>query len=96
MGRYIQAHCIDRVAKSVLRVAPVSVFQYGNYIKTHFSGSPVMDSFCLVQYPKCVPIWYKIELGLKVFMDAYMPVTHEERDRYPLGPPQTFRRQRIL
>ena len=27
------------------------------------------------------------ELGLKVFMDAYMPVTHEERDRYPLGPP---------
>ena len=26
-------------------------------------------------------------LGLKVFMDAYMPVTHEERDRYPLGPP---------
>ena len=26
-------------------------------------------------------------LGLKVFMDAYMPVTHEEGDRYPLGPP---------
>jgi hypothetical protein len=22
-----------------------------------------------------------------VFTDAYMPVTHEERDRYPLGPP---------
>jgi len=22
-----------------------------------------------------------------VFMDAYMPVTHEEGDRYPLGPP---------
>ena len=26
-------------------------------------------------------------LGLKVFMDAHMPVTHEEGDRYPLGPP---------
>jgi hypothetical protein len=25
--------------------------------------------------------------GLKVFMDARMPVTHEEGDRYPLGPP---------
>jgi hypothetical protein len=23
-----------------------------------------------------------------VFMDAYMPVTHEEGDRYPLGPPR--------
>jgi hypothetical protein len=25
--------------------------------------------------------------GLKVFMDAHMPVTHKEGDRYPLGPP---------
>lgn len=29
MGRYIEAYCIDGVARSVLRVAPVSVFQYG-------------------------------------------------------------------
>ena len=29
MGRYIEAYCIDRVARSVLRVALVSVFQYG-------------------------------------------------------------------
>lgn len=27
-GHYIEAYCIDRVARSVLRVAPVSVFQY--------------------------------------------------------------------
>ena len=27
------------------------------------------------------------ELGFKVFMDAHMPVTHEEGDRYPLKPP---------
>jgi hypothetical protein len=26
-------------------------------------------------------------LGLKVFMDAHMPVTHKEGDRYPLRPP---------
>ena len=26
-------------------------------------------------------------LGLKVFMDAHKPVTLEEGDRYPLGPP---------
>ena len=25
--------------------------------------------------------------GLKVFMDAHMPVTHKEGDRYPLRPP---------
>ncbi len=25
--------------------------------------------------------------GFKVFMDARMPVTHEEGDRYPLRPP---------
>jgi len=25
--------------------------------------------------------------GLKVFMDAHKPVTLEEGDRYPLGPP---------
>jgi len=25
--------------------------------------------------------------GLKVFMDARMPVTHKEGDRYPLRPP---------
>ena len=25
--------------------------------------------------------------GLKVFMDAHEPVTLEEGDRYPLGPP---------
>jgi hypothetical protein len=24
-----------------------------------------------------------------VFMDARMPVTHKEGDRYPLGPPRT-------
>ena len=28
--------------------------------------------------------------GLKVFTDAHMPVTHEEGDRYPLGPPSFF------
>ena len=28
-----------------------------------------------------------IKFGLKVFMDAYGTVTAEERDRYPLGPP---------
>ena len=28
--------------------------------------------------------------GLKVFMDARMPVTHKEGDRYPLGPPDIF------
>jgi hypothetical protein len=28
-----------------------------------------------------------INLGLKVFMDARMPVTHKEGDRYPLRPP---------
>jgi hypothetical protein len=26
-------------------------------------------------------------IGLKVFMDAHMPVTHKEGDRYPLRPP---------
>ncbi len=26
-------------------------------------------------------------IGLKVFMDAHKPVTLEEGDRYPLGPP---------
>ena len=26
-------------------------------------------------------------MGLKVFMDARMPVTHKEGDRYPLRPP---------
>jgi hypothetical protein len=26
-------------------------------------------------------------VGLKVFMDAHKPVTLEEGDRYPLGPP---------
>ena len=28
--------------------------------------------------------------GFKVFMDARMPVTHEEGDRYPLRPPNLF------
>ncbi len=28
-----------------------------------------------------------INIGLKVFMDAHKPVTLEEGDRYPLGPP---------
>ncbi len=27
-------------------------------------------------------------IGLKVFMDARMPVTRKEGDRYPLGPPR--------
>jgi len=27
------------------------------------------------------------DVGLKVFMDAHKPVTLEEGDRYPLGPP---------
>ena len=27
-------------------------------------------------------------IGSKVFMDARMPVTHKEGDRYPLGPPE--------
>jgi hypothetical protein len=27
------------------------------------------------------------EFGFKVLMDAHMPVTHEEGDRYPLKPP---------
>jgi len=30
------------------------------------------------------------QIGLKVFMDARMPVTHKEGDRYPLGPPSFF------
>ena len=30
------------------------------------------------------------QFGLKVFMDAHMPVTHEEGDRYPLGPPRIY------
>ena len=29
-----------------------------------------------------------INIGLKVFMDAHKPVTLEEGDRYPLGPPR--------
>jgi hypothetical protein len=33
-------------------------------------------------------------LGLKVFTDAHMPVTHEEGDRYPLGPPSFCRQWR--
>jgi len=28
--------------------------------------------------------------GLKVFMDAHKPVTLEEGDRYPLGPPSLW------
>jgi hypothetical protein len=28
------------------------------------------------------------QFGFKVFMDARMPVTHEEGDRYPLRPPE--------
>ena len=32
---------------------------------------------------KCV----SIKFGLKVFTDARQPVTLEEGDRYPLGPP---------
>ena len=35
-----------------------------------------------VQFSNEVP-----SLGLKVFMDAHKPVTLEEGDRYPLGPP---------
>ena len=42
--------------------------------------------------------WLKLQLGIahqpplqitgsKVFMDAHMPVTHKEGDRYPLDPP---------
>ena len=31
------------------------------------------------------------KFGLKVFMDAHEPVTLEEGDRYPLGPPNLFR-----
>jgi len=33
--------------------------------------------------------WMGLSLyfGLKVFMDARMPVTHKEGDRYPLRPP---------
>jgi len=27
------------------------------------------------------------QIGSKVFMDAHMPVTHKEGDRYPLEPP---------
>ena len=30
---------------------------------------------------------FNIVFGLKVFMDAHEPVTLEEGDRYPLGPP---------
>ena len=29
-------------------------------------------------------------IGLKVFMDAHMPVTHKEGDRYPLRPPKFY------
>ena len=32
-------------------------------------------------------ITFSPNLGLKVFMDAHMPVTHKEGDRYPLRPP---------
>jgi len=31
-----------------------------------------------------------IKTGLKVFMDAHKPVTLEEGDRYPLGPPNIW------
>jgi len=31
----------------------------------------------------------RTNLGLKVFMDAHEPVTLEEGDRYPLGPPES-------
>ena len=31
--------------------------------------------------------WISTIHGLKVFMDAHEPVTLEEGDRYPLGPP---------
>ena len=30
---------------------------------------------------------HSTNFGLKVFMDAHKPVTLEEGDRYPLGPP---------
>jgi hypothetical protein len=30
---------------------------------------------------------HSTNFGLKVFMDAHEPVTLEEGDRYPLGPP---------
>ena len=33
--------------------------------------------------------------GLKVFMDARMPVTHKEGDRYPLGPPSLLREVQV-
>ncbi len=45
---------------------------------------------------KSVPSWQTMlvrlqlpppKFGFKVFMDARMPVTHEEGDRYPLEPP---------
>lgn len=36
-----------------------------------------------VRFPVGPPVF-----GLKVFMDARMPVTHEEGDRYPLRPPR--------
>jgi hypothetical protein len=32
-------------------------------------------------------VCFNIVFGLKVFMDAHEPVTLEEGDRYPLGPP---------
>jgi hypothetical protein len=35
-------------------------------------------------------------LGLKVFMDAHKPVTLEEGDRYPLGPPNIVNVQFII
>jgi hypothetical protein len=33
------------------------------------------------------PLMRSQVLGLKVFTDAHMPVTHKEGDRYPLRPP---------
>jgi hypothetical protein len=41
-------------------------------------------------YPSPGAVYSFKNLGFKVFMDARMPVTHEEGDRYPLEPPVLF------
>ena len=51
---------------------------YKNTLRQFDSGS-IWDAGCIAS---SVFLY-----GLKVFMDAHMPVTHEEGDRYPLRPP---------
>ena len=58
------------VATLVLEASALKACQFESdpehHIKAHFSRSPVMDSHCLVQYPKCVSIWFPVTTFLKV------------------------------